>query len=184
MSLQYVKRNQMAFDFKKKSIPPVALPPDYRCVPWNPELLATHADVQYRGFCNDSDAELFPTFRSAERCRMLMNAIAASNSFCPDATVLIACGHDEGILTFVAAIQGMRLSQEVGAIQNVAVLPDFRQRGLGKALVCSSLKGYRDAGVERVTLEVTADNFPAVRLYESIGFQTYKVYFREIYPDR
>ncbi len=184
MPTQYVKRNQMEFDFASTVLPPLAMPPGFCCVPWKPELLDIHADVKHRGFRDDSDAKIFPTFRSAERCRMLMESIASSNSFLPEATVLILCGEKDLMFTYVAAIQGMRHSKEVGAIQNVAVVPEFRRCGLGRALVLGSLHGFRNAGVRKVTLEVTADNFPAVRLYERLGFRTYKVYFREIYPDR
>ncbi len=184
MPTQYVKRHQMAFDFKTTPLPPCRLPLDFCYTLWKPDLLASHADVKHRGFRNDSDAELFPTFRSAERCRMLMDAIASSRSFLPQATILIAHRENDSPPNYVAAIQGMKHSEGVGGIQNVAVVPEFRRLGLGKALVAGSLHGFRKAGLERVTLEVTADNFPAVRLYEGLGFKTFKIYFREIYPDR
>ena len=37
-----------------------------------------------------------------------------------------------------------------------------------------SLQGFRDSGVERVYLEVTAENQGAIRLYERLGFRTVK----------
>ena len=184
MSFQYVKRNQMVFDFTETPLQPLRLQPGYWLAPWASNLLEAHADVKHRGFRNDSDAEIFPTFRSYERCLCLMEAISGSSSFLPEATVLIAFGENGDLFEYVAAIQGMQHSKEVGAIQNVAVLPDYRRRGIGRALVLGSLHGFRKSGVRRVTLEVTADNIPAVRLYEGLGFRTFKVYFREIFPER
>lgn len=180
MPIQYVKRLQMAFDFRKTPLPPLELPEGFRYVPWNPSLLEIHADVKHRGFRDDFDAKIFPTFRDYERCRRLMDAISSSLSFLPEATLLIAHG-SETQPEYVANIQGMRHSGEVGAIQNVAVLPEYRNRKLGRSLLLGSLHGFRQSGVQRVTLEVTADNIPATRLYHGIGFTTYRVHFRELY---
>lgn len=189
MSIRYVKRIQMAFDFTQTRLDDAKLPPGFRFVPWEPALLKVHADVKHRSFRNDFDGEIFPTFQSYERCELLMHSISDSPNFLPAATLLIAydgtatteARNGEGdLFEYAANIQGMRHSTDVGAIQNVAVLPDYRSRGLGRALVLGSLFGFRSAGIKRVTLEVTADNDHAVRLYRHIGFQPYKVYLREI----
>jgi GNAT superfamily N-acetyltransferase len=46
-----------------------------------------------------------------------------------------------------------------------------RKTGVGHALVQAALKWGRSCGSTRITLWVTAGNVPAVRLYESCGFQ-------------
>jgi ribosomal protein S18 acetylase RimI-like enzyme len=143
-------------------------------------MLSAHADVKYRGFRNDSDARIFPTFRDYDRCVKLMESISASPSFLPEATLLIANGNEQELFEYVACIQGMRLSGEIGAIQNVAVLPDYRCRGIGRALVLGSLWGFQKNGIQRVTLEVTADNIPATKLYTHVGFKTFNVHFHQV----
>lgn len=178
--VQYVKRLQMSFDFRQKPLPELFLPEGFRYVVWNPKLLEVHADVKHRSFKDDSDAKIFPTFREYSRCLRLMESIALNPSFVPEATLLIAHGKEEGLFEYVANIQGMRHSPEVGAIQNVAVLPAYRKRGLGRALLTGALFGFHKAGVLKVTLEVTQDNYSAVRLYQRVGFETFNVYFREI----
>jgi ribosomal protein S18 acetylase RimI-like enzyme len=45
-------------------------------------------------------------------------------------------------------------------------------------LVLQSLHGFRQSGMQRVTLEVTADNRPAVALYRSIGFRLTRTLYR------
>lgn len=186
MSVQYVKRLQMAFDFATTPLPALEIPAGFRCVPWETKLLRSHADVKHRSFRDDLDGRIFPTFRDFDRCLRLMEAISSHSTFLPQATLLIAtdplpCETNGGFFEFVANIQGMRPDRELGAIQNVAVLPDYRRQKLGRALLLGSLHGFRKAGVRRVTLEVTAENVPAVRLYENLGFETFKAYFREIY---
>ncbi len=56
-------------------------------------------------------------------------------------------------------------------ILSVAVHPDFRGRGIGRALVEAALDRLRRAGAGCVKLEVRPTNIPAVRLYEKLGFR-------------
>jgi len=185
MSVRYVKRLQMIFDFRRTPMPPspIELPNGFRTVPWDPSLLYAHAVVKYQGFRNDSDADVFPTFKQFDRCLSLMESITSNDSFVPEATLLISLGSPPIAGEYVANIQGMRLSRETGAIQNVAVVPDFRRQGLGRALVLGALHAFRSIGVQQVSLDVTADNNPAMRLYERIGFRTVRVHFKETVID-
>jgi RimJ/RimL family protein N-acetyltransferase len=50
------------------------------------------------------------------------------------------------------------------------LLPDWRGRGIGGRLLDAALSAARRAGLERIELEVFADNAAAVRLYEARGF--------------
>jgi [ribosomal protein S18]-alanine N-acetyltransferase len=58
-----------------------------------------------------------------------------------------------------------------GSITNVAVLPNFRCKGIGKALVSAAIKGAKERNCEFITLEVRKSNFPAISLYSSLGFE-------------
>ncbi len=55
-------------------------------------------------------------------------------------------------------------------IANVAVAPEFRGRGIGRALVSACLEYARAHGAQWAALQVRADNIPALRLYRSLGF--------------
>ena len=55
-------------------------------------------------------------------------------------------------------------------ITNIAVSPDHRRRGIGRALLTALIAGMKQRGEERLLLEVRASNLPARTLYESIGF--------------
>jgi len=176
-----VKRSQMVFDLAKMSPAVPQLPTGFWFKEWSNSLIEPHADVLHRSFRHDSDGAVFTTFRQYDQCRRLIEFLADSPMFLPEATLLIAFGNPDGIFEYVANIQGLKLSEEVGAIQNVAVLPEYRCRGIGQALVLGALQGFRQAGVERVTLEATTDNLTAVNLYKRIGFTTFRVYLREIF---
>ena len=58
-----------------------------------------------------------------------------------------------------------------GAIDNVAVAPAYRRRGIGDALVADALARGRALGLAFITLEVRASNAPAIALYERHGFR-------------
>lgn len=57
-----------------------------------------------------------------------------------------------------------------GQISNVAVLPDFRRRRVGKKLIGALIEQAKKAGLTHLTLEVRARNLPALSLYKSFGF--------------
>lgn len=55
-------------------------------------------------------------------------------------------------------------------IANLAVSPDFRRRGVARALVEHALDWAKAEGAEQALLEVRASNEAAQRLYRSLGF--------------
>ena len=56
-------------------------------------------------------------------------------------------------------------------ITNVAVFPEFRRKGVGKALVEFLVNEMKAENAEFVTLEVRKSNQNAISLYEKCGFQ-------------
>jgi ribosomal-protein-alanine N-acetyltransferase len=63
-----------------------------------------------------------------------------------------------------------RVADEIH-INNLAVRPDLRRRGLGRRLLAGMLDAAAAAGVRRATLEVRRSNVAAIRLYEQAGFR-------------
>jgi len=55
-------------------------------------------------------------------------------------------------------------------INNLAIHPDLRQRGLGRLLLARVLEEAAALGSPHATLEVRRSNLPARRLYEGAGF--------------
>jgi len=52
----------------------------------------------------------------------------------------------------------------------MGVLKEWRRKGIGRRLIGECLALARAHGLERVELTVFADNAPAIRLYEAMGF--------------
>ncbi|MGN0521201.1 MAG: ribosomal protein S18-alanine N-acetyltransferase [Eubacterium sp.] len=63
---------------------------------------------------------------------------------------------------------GIHIILGEGDIMRVAVLPECRRLGAGKALLSECLKSDE---LDTVFLDVRENNMPAIRLYESFGFK-------------
>ena len=72
---------------------------------------------------------------------------------------------DDTVIGYLAFEQVL----DEGSIVEVAVHPDYRRRGIAKALITSAINSAE--GLHTVFLEVRESNVPAVRLYESFGFE-------------
>lgn len=59
-------------------------------------------------------------------------------------------------------------------IANVVVHPDYRRRGIARALMQASIEMIRHQGGKWVSLQVEADNDPAIDLYADMGFSRFE----------
>lgn len=179
MPLQYFRRYRMEVDLRQTQLPSPELPAGYFWIPWQPEVLERHAYVKCQSFRDEADSEVFPCLGDFYGCLRLMQEIAAQDSFLPETTWLIGCREPQpNLAAEVATIQGLAHSAQLGAIQNVGVIAAHRGRGLGRALVLQSLHGFREAGLNKVYLEVTATNLSAVTLYANVGFRVVRTMYR------
>lgn len=178
--LKRYKRLRMEVDLRRIDLTSVALPDGYRWVPWRPILCERHAQVKWRSFRDDLDGTVFPCLSEIDGCRRLITDISAQNQFAPNATWLIAFQPEP---TWPAddcgTIQGIGRNSSVGAIQNVGIVPEHRGLGLGRAILLKALAGFWQDGHETVSLEVTAENQAAVKLYRSLSFRVTRVLYRE-----
>src|SRR4029077_5390945 len=140
-----------------------AVPPltdGYRWIAWEEALMEAHAEVMFRSFQGEIDELLFPSLGDRTRASLLMSEIRSKSGFLPHATWLLASAAG-----YCGCIQGLWERSSLGAIQNLAVTPGHRGRGLGAALLLQALHGFIRAGLGQAGLEVTAQNECAVRLY-------------------
>jgi len=80
----------------------------------------------------------------------------------------------------IGAIVGRETSKEgkiKGYIAMLVVIKEYRKQGIGKRLAVDLIESMRKTCYE-VVLETEVDNFPALKLYESLGFVRTKRQFR------
>ena len=80
---------------------------------------------------------------------------------------LAAVSADGEVLGYI----GMMAVLDEGYISNVAVAPEARRCGIGRALVREMLRRAGNRALSFVTLEVRAHNEGAIALYASEGFE-------------
>ena len=64
--------------------------------------------------------------------------------------------------------------KEGAYVHGVGVIPEYREQGLAKYLLGSSLRRTAANGHQKMILEVDSENQAAIGLYQSLGFKTVK----------
>ncbi len=89
----------------------------------------------------------------------------------------IMCRIETGLSGF-----GLRGLMKKGHIVSVAVLPQYRRKGTGEALVAKAIENMQQYNAKQCFLEVRLTNTPAVDLYKKLGFQVTRT-IRSYYSD-
>lgn len=66
----------------------------------------------------------------------------------------------------------LQLIAGVGGIYGLGVLPEFRGKGFGRAVLQNAVERLKEAGAQDIMLQVATENANALHLYESCGFVT------------
>jgi ribosomal protein S18 acetylase RimI-like enzyme len=165
------QRLRMELFLQTARLPVVETPPFVSVQSFTPQLCYDHVSVLHNSFRKELDGRLLPTLASVAGCIRLMQEAMRSQRLISRAT-LLALDSAEGPEPPVpcAAIQVLVWQGGTVLIQNLAVLPEYRGRRLGRLLLTRALRACRSEGFQRVQLDVTASNLAARRLYESLGF--------------
>lgn len=178
--MTYFKRFDMEFDLQLP-FPEPGLPFGYEWLCWSPELLETHAETKFRSFRTEIDASVFPCLGTPDGCMRLMNDITRKEGFLPQATWLISyCGPDPDLPKICGTIQGIGDLRGTGSVQNLGVVPEHRNLGLGRQLLFKAMVGFRLAGMKRAFLQVTARNAGALKLYKRLGFECTRTLYKVV----
>lgn len=109
----------------------------------------------------DLDARAFPTFWRLDG-QGLDDALAAT----PRTRFRVITLGGDMVAYALTGRAGRR-----GFLQRLAVDPERRRRGLGRALVLDALRWLRRRRVERVVVNTPTGNEAALALYQSLGFR-------------
>ncbi len=181
MGVTYFKRFRMEYDLAGGLFPEPRVPNDYVASRWNHRLLEEHSETKFNSFRFEIDANVFPCLGNLDGCRRLMGDISGRPSFLPNSTILVAHhDHQTGEVDYCGTIQAIRDPQNRGSIQNIGVTPGHRGYRIGTWLIHHAFRGFITEGIQLATLEVTAQNTKALRLYERLGFQITRTVFKAV----
>jgi ribosomal protein S18 acetylase RimI-like enzyme len=170
----------MEIDLADRQLVPPSVPEGYRILAWDDSLLDAHAEAKYHSFRGEIDSNVFPCLGDWVGCQRLMQEIRDKAGFLPGATWLVAHESANGSREYCGTIQGIRDYAGMGAIQNLGVTPEHRDRQLGTCLLIRALAGFQQAGLRRAFLEVTAQNHDAIRLYQRVGFSRARTVYKAV----
>lgn len=180
MGVTYFKRYRMEYDLREGLFSPPEIPVSYTALTWDEELLDHHADAKYHSFRFEIDANVFPCLGNREGCRRLMTEISGRGNFLPRSTVLLLSRESSRTVDYCGTIQAIRDNLGRGSIQNIGVTPNHRGRQLGTYLIYRACQGFLIEDIDIATLEVTAQNTRALRLYQRLGFRITRTVFKAV----
>lgn len=73
--------------------------------------------------------------------------------------------------TIVGSVMTWGLGEERSATENIFVLPQWRQKGIARAVITEALKFLKEKGKTEATLGVFGDNRKAISLYKSLSYK-------------
>jgi GNAT superfamily N-acetyltransferase len=127
-----------------------------------------------RTFGHERDWEGRQAAREFRMLRYLAPLVWLGESLAPGWTGLPSgyVWEDEGRVVGTATITPVPGRRGLWILANVAVYPEYRRRGIGRALVEACVALARSRGAKAINLEVDRSNLPAQRIYRSLGFET------------
>lgn len=137
---------------------------------WRPEDAGPTADLLKSAYKSPDDTRPFAPQGTAEQWRQYVDQLVASSgcgTLLGEASMCVSAG--PGRLSAVALVS--RIAEHVGHVVQIAVAPEFQQRGLGAALLEAACGVAARAGCDRITLLVGGQNRTARRLYDGARFQ-------------
>ena len=144
--------------------------------PWDKKYAREAAELVYGAYHNHVDAVINDQYSSLEGATRLLENIlhhqGCGDFLAPVSKVAIhrLTGRLAGVLT-VTAVRG-----DTAHIPQIAVARTLQGIGLGTELLEAAFNDLVQAGYQQVSLTVTEANSGASRLYERLGFKTFRTF--------
>jgi GNAT superfamily N-acetyltransferase len=162
-------------------------PPDFGAVriePWNERWFVPCARLIQSAYAGHVDSQINEQYRTAGGAlKFLRNLILlpGCGRFLPDVSFVVPAPGGEALL---AAVLNSEVSPQVAHTTQLAVRADCQRRGLGRRLLQATMAALQARRFRALTLTVSAENRPAVELYQRLGFRTVKTFSAAVWQAR
>ena len=159
-------RVKMVYDLKENQIPEFRLNPDYQLSYFTLDKLDEELLIIVDANKNHIDGEIFRQFSNLDILRkFFFRSNKDISRVRTDSPIILK---DDKIVGINIVIN---LSDTASYIWIIALLPEYRGKGLGKYLMLKAHENCQKANVDQMILDVTVDNFIAFNLYKKLGYK-------------
>jgi ribosomal protein S18 acetylase RimI-like enzyme len=153
-----------------------ALHPDVEIRPWGEGDYQTSAAVITAAYRGHVDAQINDQYHTLSgSLRFLNNIVRFPGCGLFDAESSFVAV-DRKAKTLVGLILCSRVRNDVGHVTQVCMLPEYRSRGIGEALIAATEGNLRQRNFSSLSLTVTEANSKAVALYRRLNFDSKRVF--------
>jgi ribosomal protein S18 acetylase RimI-like enzyme len=153
-----------------KKAPANGLPDGLELATWTAQDYQAAGELIYASYAGHSDAAINDQYRSlAGSLRFLHNIVRFPGCGVFEANFSLLLRERAGGAR-VGMILCSRVAADVAHITQLCVAKEYREAGLGRILLDHAAERLMRRGFEAISLTVTEENLPAVRLYERFGF--------------
>jgi ribosomal protein S18 acetylase RimI-like enzyme len=148
---------------------PASAPAMVHLEPWRQAHVHEAAPIMHAAYDGSVDAVMNALYRTADGCRVVLENLlrqGGSGLLVDEASALAR--HRERGIGFVAVTE---TASHQAHLAQVAVLPEFQGRGVGRLLLDYSLSRLGQRRFETLSLIVSRANHRALRMYQTMGFQ-------------
>jgi ribosomal protein S18 acetylase RimI-like enzyme len=144
--------------------------------PWTERDYQPAAAVITAAYRGHVDAQINDQYCSLSgSLRFLNNIVRFPGCGTFDATASFVAVH-RSLGNLVGIILCSKVRDDVGHVTQVCVLPEYRSKNIGKALMAATAASLGSRGFRSLSLTVTEANTGAVELYRRLGFTIIRVF--------
>ncbi|HEX6879073.1 MAG TPA: GNAT family N-acetyltransferase, partial [Terriglobales bacterium] len=167
----------MTLPLSIEAAPPLReMPAEFDLRPWREQDYQSAAGLITAAYRNHVDSEINDQYRTLSGSLRFLNNIVrfpGCGTFDPDASFVAL---HKPTKSTVGMILTSRVKEDVGHVTQVCLMPEFRNHGIGEALIAATRANLRKRNFSMLSLTVTEANKRAVALYIRLGFRVQHVF--------
>jgi ribosomal protein S18 acetylase RimI-like enzyme len=166
----------MVLPLENRAKPDVRSRTDIEIRRWSEQDYQPAAAVITSAYRGHVDSEINDQYRTLSGSLRFLNNIVrfpGCGTFDPESSFVALHPKTRALLGLILC---SRVRQDVGHVTQVCVLPEFRSKGVGEALLECSANNLRQRQFSLLSLTVTQANVRAVDLYLRLGFNTKRIF--------
>jgi ribosomal protein S18 acetylase RimI-like enzyme len=166
----------MEMPLMRATRPAPSIYPDFEIRGWADSDYQSAAAVITAAYRGHVDAEINDQYRTLSGSLRFLNNIVrfpGCGIFDPESSFVVMHRPTRHIAGLILC---SRVRHDVGHVTQVCILPEYRSRGVGEALIACTASALRKRKFSSLSLTVTEANSRAVDLYRRLGFDLKRVF--------